>query len=233
VQRLLGRFLAQGFVLDDLARACVGQTNDAVPRVLLLGRLSLYGDRAARLNDEIVSVAARWADPIARKGELKPYAEDAQEKSWDLLLASISDSSAQHVATEVQKNILRSAPGDVGELLPHLKARCELVASKAVSKLEERGEREAREMVEILEGQKKRIERELAKVEDPQQAFEFKDFDADEQRQLRDNAKFWRGRLDAIPREIALEPDRIRKGYAVRARRIEPVGIAYLWPVTG
>jgi hypothetical protein len=73
----------------------------------------------------------------------------------------------------------------------------------------------------------------LAKVADPQQAFEFKDFDGDEQRQLRDNAKFWRGRLDAIPHEIAIEPERIRKGYAVRARRIEPVGIAYLWPVTG
>jgi SNF2 family DNA or RNA helicase len=233
VQRLLGRFLAQGFVLDDLARACVGQTNDAVPRVLLLGRLSLYGDRAARLHDEIVSVAARWTDPSARKGELRPYAEDAQEKSWDLLLASVSEAGAAPVVPEVQKNILRSAPSDVAELLPYLQARCELVASKAIAKLEERGEREAREMVEILEGQKKRIERELAKVADPQQAFEFKDFDGDEQRQLRDNAKFWRGRLDAIPREIAIEPERIRKGYAVRARRIEPVGIAYLWPVTG
>jgi hypothetical protein len=58
VQRLLGRFVAQGFVLDDLARACVGQTDDAVPRVLLLGRLSLYGDRAARLHDEVVSGGA-------------------------------------------------------------------------------------------------------------------------------------------------------------------------------
>lgn len=233
VQRLLGRFLAQGFVLDDLARACVGQTDDAIPRVLLLGRLSLYGDRAARLHDEIVAVAARWFDVDARKGALKPYAEDAQEKSWQLLLDSISNSRAAKVPREVHENILSLAPQDVSELLPHLQVRCELAASKAIAKLEERGQREAREMVEILAGQKMRLERELAKVESPQLALEFKDYNNDEQRQLQDNAKFWRRRLEAIPREVTLEPERIRKSYAVRAPRIEPVGIAYLWPVTG
>ena len=62
VKRLLGRFLAQGFVHDDLSRACVGQTRDAVPRVVLLGRLSLYGPGAARLHDEVIAVAARWTD---------------------------------------------------------------------------------------------------------------------------------------------------------------------------
>ncbi|WP_437939468.1 DISARM system SNF2-like helicase DrmD [Sorangium sp. So ce341] len=233
VQRLFGRFLAQGFVLDDLARACVGQTDDAVPRVVLLGRLSLYGDRAARLHDEIVPLAARWVEPATRSGALKPYAEDAQEKSWDLLLASLSKPKDIGVVREVQQKLLRAAPDDVTQLLPHLKARCDLLAEKARTKLTERGEREAKDMVDILEAQKKRIERELAKIEDPQLAFEFKDWNDDERRQLQDNAKFWRRRLDAIPRERVREPARIRTSYTVRATRIEPVGIAYLWPVTG
>jgi superfamily II DNA or RNA helicase len=233
VQRLLGRFLAQGFVLDDLARACVGQTDDAVPRVLLLGRLSLYGDRAARLHDEVVSVAARWVNPTSRTDALKPYAEDAQEKSWDLLLASISKGDPAPVASEVRQNLQRAAVADVAELLPHLQARCERVAERAIAKLRERGEREAREMVDILAGQRSRIERELARVEDPQQSFAFNDYDEDERRQLRDNARFWRRRLEAIPRESELEPRRIAQSYAVRATRVEPVGIAYLWPVTG
>lgn len=56
VQRLLGRFRAQGFVYDDLARACVGQTDDAIRRVILIGRLSLYGPNASRLHDELVMV---------------------------------------------------------------------------------------------------------------------------------------------------------------------------------
>ena len=37
VQRLLGRFIAQGFVHHDLSRACLAQTTDAIPRVILLG----------------------------------------------------------------------------------------------------------------------------------------------------------------------------------------------------
>jgi hypothetical protein len=233
VQRLLGRFLAQGFVLDDLSRACVGQTSDAVPRVLLLGRLSLYGDRAARLHDEIVSVAARWAAPGTRDGGLKPYAEATQEVSWQLLLSSISEGGTAAVPQEVQKKLLSSAPDDVNELLAPLQARCKLAADKATALLRERGKREGQDMLEILERQKVRIERELKRVEDPQLAFEFKDYDDDEMRQVRDNAKFWRRRLEAIPREKELEPKRIEQSYAVRATRIEPVGIAYLWPVTG
>ena len=48
VQRLLGRFLAQGFVYHDLSRACLAQSDDAIPRVVLLGRLAVYGAGAAR-----------------------------------------------------------------------------------------------------------------------------------------------------------------------------------------
>ena len=47
VQRLLGRFIAQGFVYHDLCRACLAQITDAIPRVILLGRLCLYGAGAA------------------------------------------------------------------------------------------------------------------------------------------------------------------------------------------
>ena len=39
VQRLLGRFLSQGFIHHDLSRACLAQSADAIPRVILLGRV--------------------------------------------------------------------------------------------------------------------------------------------------------------------------------------------------
>ena len=67
VQRLLGRFTAQGFVHHDLSRACLAQTTDAIPRVVLLGRLCLYGPGAARLHEELIPVTARWTDPKIRK----------------------------------------------------------------------------------------------------------------------------------------------------------------------
>ena len=63
-QRLLSRFRAQGFVYHDLSRACLAQSRDSIPRVILLGRLSLYGRGAERLHEEIVPVGG----PVARSG---------------------------------------------------------------------------------------------------------------------------------------------------------------------
>jgi SNF2 family DNA or RNA helicase len=68
VQRLLGRFTAQGFVYNDLSRACLAQTTDPIPRVVLLGRLCLYGSGAARLHEELIAVTARWYDPPSGRG---------------------------------------------------------------------------------------------------------------------------------------------------------------------
>lgn len=233
VQRLLGRFLAQGFTLDELSHACVIQTNDAIPRVLLIGRLSLYGNHAARLHDEVVIVAARWVDPGIRKEGLKPYAEDTQAKSWDLLLESLRVAEEAKIPLEVQKKLQATIPMDVDELRPHLIARCEELAKRAAEKLEERGNYEAKEMVAILEGQRVRIENKLAEMNDKQLSLAFEDWTEEERRQLEDNQKYWKQRLAKLPEEIIREPERIRESYRVRAHRIEPLGIAYLWPVTG
>jgi superfamily II DNA or RNA helicase len=229
VRRLLGRFLAQGFVLDDLARACAGQSDDAIPRVLLLGRLSLYGDHAARLHDEIVPIAARWVDPTNRAQPLRPYGEDIQEKSWDLLLAALSSRKPATVPGPVQQRLLATTPRDVDELLPHLNERCALLAAKATAALEERGRREARDMVEILEGQRRLIER----VRGDRDVVQLPLFSDEERRQLEANRRYWERRLDAISHELTTEPARIENSYAVRTTRIEPVGVAYLWPVSG
>ncbi len=40
-------------------------------------------------------------------------------------------------------------------------------------------------------------------------------------------------RLDEIHQELKPKPDRIEELYKIRARRIEPVGLVYLWPLTG
>jgi len=73
-QRLLARFRSQGFIHHDLSRACLAQAADSIPRVILLGRLSLYGRGAERLHEELVPVTARWVEPSQRKGPLSAYA---------------------------------------------------------------------------------------------------------------------------------------------------------------
>ena len=42
--------------------------------------------------------------------------------------------------------------------------------------------------------------------------------------------RYWRTRLDQFDRDLKHEPGRIRAFYDVQAKRVEPVGLVYLWP---
>lgn len=227
VQRLLGRLRAQGFVHNDLARACVGQTDDAIRRVVLLGRISLYGSGASRLHDEIIAVAARWVDPIARKVPLTPYAEDTEKLTLAALEKSFESARSRRVDPAVEQKLQSAAPQDVEDLLPHLKARADTVTSSAKEVLGNRGRLEAEAMRRIIEDQRKRI---LAKKEEPQMLLPF---DKMELLQLEEERKDWDKRLKAIGREVDEEPARILKSYEVQAHRVEPIGVVYLWPISG
>jgi hypothetical protein len=72
VRRLLSRFLSQGFA-SGLSRACVVIGPGAQPRVILLGRLALYGPGAARLHEEIILVTAAWKEAERGTKPLKPF----------------------------------------------------------------------------------------------------------------------------------------------------------------
>ncbi len=230
VQRLLGRFLAQGFVLDDLSRACVGQTQDPIPRVVILGRLSLYGEHAARLHDEVVAVAARWTEPDSRRDGLRPYGADAEARAVELLQESLRASQSAVIPDAIQKRLLAAVPQDMVALQPHLEERAAALAARARERLAARGDKEAREMAEILEAQRKRIEDTVARYGKPQLMLEFDD---EERRQIDADRRHWQRRLEALRDELKQEPNRIRKTYDVKATRIEPVGLVYLWPVSG
>jgi len=115
-------------------------------------------------------------------------------------------------------------------LLLHLELRGKELAEGARIALAKRSEQEATAMRTILEEQKKRVAETAGKFKDPQLLLNFND---DEQRQLESNKRHWDKRLYTIDRELATEPARIRSIYEVKAQRIEPIGLVYLWPVTG
>ena len=234
VRRLLNRFLTQGFVHDDLSRACVSQTRDAIPRVILIGRLSLYGPRAARLHDEVVAVAARWLDPATRKEALKPYADESETKTLELLEVALATPELHHVPKIVSDRFVQSAPRDVEDLLGHLQKRSELIARQAEEKLAARGDKEARDMAEIIQGQRKRIQAAFDTYEkERQMPLAFEGLNEMEVSQLEADHRYWQKRLTASEQELVREPARIREGYVVKAKRIEPVGLVYLWPISG
>ena len=238
VQRLLGRFISQGFVHNDLSRACFSQTKDGVPRVILLGRLALYGPGAARLHEELVPVTARWKDPKIRDSELQPYARDAETKTLSLLDDAFQNHTSKTVDPKVTAQLQESAVLDIEQLLPHLQERGESFAIDAKAKLAKRAEAEAKAMKEILETQRTHINTKIKQHAKPekdrdQTKFEFAVEDPEEKRQLSANKRFWAKRLELLKDELKTEPDRIRDLYDVKATRIEPVGLVYLWPATG
>lgn len=227
VQRLLGRFLAQGFLHDELTRACVCLTDDPMPKVIALGRLSIYGQGAARLHDEVIAVAAQWLDPVARgRKKLQPLGEGDKDNVLQLLEDSLASPRLQKANATVKELLKKNAAQDIGDLIPHLERRAKVLTERAGKKLTERGQKEAAEMKKILEQQQQRI----AKRQEEIKAVQLSLFPTDEQRQLEADSRHWEKRLKALAEELNSEPARIEASYKVRAVRVEPVGLIICGP---
>ena len=231
-QRLLSRFRSQGFLHHDLSRACLAQAADSIPRVILLGRLSLYGSGAERLHEQIITVAARWVEPSRRTAPLRAYARGAERRTLDLLEASLAKTSRRPVSDVVARRLLNAATRDIHELRPQLEPRAEEVAAVATKRLRDRGERESRELRAILEQQRQRVRKELD-LRGSQLAQRALSFSRDEERQLQADMRSWRTRLEQFDRDLEQEPRRVSSFYEVRvAPPVEPLGVVYLWPET-
>ena len=225
-RRLLGRFTAQGLIHHDLSKACLTIAPDAIPRVVLLGRLAVYGPRAARLHEEIVPVTARWIDPIQRQSALTPYGRTGEQTTLDSLQTALDQVGWESVPDTVRTRLMDSAQSDITDLLPHLQRRVDEFAELAKKRLAERSESEQRSMIELLIRQRKRIA-EVVNKDDGQMEIVF---DEAEQRQREADRRAWKRRLEAIEIELESEPARIADGYRVRAVRVDPLGLVYLWP---
>ena len=133
---------------------------------------------------------------------------------------------------------VRSFPGygklsrrDLDELRPHLRAQADEHTTRATATLAARGDREAQEIRAIIDAQRTRIARTRARRE--KEAAQLPLFEEAARKQLEADARYWVKRLGELGDELETEPARIRRGYEVRASRFEPVGLVYLWPVTG
>ncbi|NUM89087.1 MAG: helicase, partial [Bdellovibrionales bacterium] len=139
--------------------------------------------------------------------------------------------TGRNVPEPVQTQLIDSTHQDVNELLPFLQERAAQLQEVARKQLAERATKESAEMLRILEDQQKRILA-TAKRFDENKQLRF-DFSDGEQRQAQLDREAWDKRLLALQKEMTTEPARVRDVYEVRAHRLEPVGLVYLWPVTG
>ena len=231
-RRLLSRFRAQGFIHHDLSRACLVQTADSIPRIVLLGRLCLFGSRAERLHEELTFVTARWTPPSRRNGPLAPYGRDAERFTLDLLKRSLAR-PGNKPRPEIAGRLRETAQQDIAALLPHLERDARDRARRATEALRARGEKEARELDAALTRQRNRVAEELRLHEEGEAVRQLRLFDTEhEKRELQANIAAWRRRIAQFDADLAAEPQRIRDFYEVRTPRFEPVGLAWLWPDT-
>jgi superfamily II DNA or RNA helicase len=224
VRRLLSRFLSQGFT-SDLSRVCSIVGPGAQPRVVLIGRLALYGAGAARLHEEFLMVTAAWTEPVGRKGALRPFGERGEEATLDQLEQALRENRTPPRATV--ERLAASAVRDAGDLEPELRRRAKARQQVVAGELAAIGEQEAEALRKLLADQRKRIAAREAKFDDRQLTLEL---DRAEAEQVRRDRRRWQGKYDRLAKEIETEPERVRRGYDVVADRLEIVGLVHLWP---
>ena len=181
------------------------------------------------MHEEIVAITARWTDRDVRGGALKPFGRSGERTSLALLQAALDEAGQSTVPAPMQERLLRAAQDDIAALVPHLTARGRALRDVAEAQLRARAEAESQSMRELLLTQRERIIKE-ASSNDLQLRLEL---DTDEDRQRAADRRAWDRRLDAIEHELESEPKRIEAAYTIRAWRIDPLGLVYLWPRTG
>jgi hypothetical protein len=225
VKRILDRFVAQGFGAHDLSRVtAVAAPDDSVVRVIAYARLSLFGASAARLHDEIVSLAAAWTDDAEAVSPYKDGATNARAIAQaEQLLTGGGRTPPNVVLERVQQHASRL----FAELWPHLEAEAEARAVNARQGLAQRARRESGDMHALLERQRKTIDKAQATLS---QSGLFDVKDQEQKRQLEQDLKHLTRRRSQIDREIEREPAAIAELYEVKMTRLQPVGLVVTWP---
>jgi ERCC4-related helicase len=228
VRRLLSRFLSQGFQ-SKLSRVSVIEGPGAQPRVILMGRLAVYGAGAARLHEEVIPVAAIWTEAERDKKPLRPLGESGEEKTLNQLEEALRD--ARQAPRTAVVRIQALVAKDVADLVPTFERIASERLVAVAAQLTKRGEGEARSLSELLERQRARIAKASTDF-DPNQ-LNLPGVAEEERRERNADRRHWEARLARLERELHDEPRRVRDSYQVHAHRMEPVAVVYLWPVSG
>lgn len=231
-QRAVSPFRSQAFTEDGLSRVTiVVDRSHARKRVLLLGRLAVFGAGAARLHEEVLGLAAYWSEGDDPK-RLEPFATaSAHDRALEDFYRVLDEPEVPALSDEIVARLLRGAAADQRALEGYLRRRAIARVEVARTQLRKRGAAEAEAMRAVLETQRRSIE---AALSGTQLSLGFDDLALDDaqKRQWKDDREFLKRRLPLVEAELATEPDRVRALYEDRQHHVEVVGMVYLWPAT-
>ena len=239
VKRLISRFVSQGF-RETVGRVTAIVGANAAPRVVLLGRLSLFGPGARRLHEEIITITAAWRDVRREESPLTPFAEAGEATTVGQLDAALREGVTP--PSGVLDRLGQTVERDIADLRPHVEARAAESEREAVAELAENGRREAAAMAALLQRQIDKVREATRSKHAPPAPSQLDLFgptseelakEAErEMRQFEADRRSWDGKLLRLQSELESEPEKVRQSYEVRARRLEPVALVYLWPAT-
>ena len=200
----------------------------AQARLVLMGRLALYGAGAARLHEEVIPITAIWTEAERERKPLKALGESGEERTLNQLEEALrlARPAPKAAIARVQALIAR----DIADLVPAFE---KIAAERLVSvgaQLAKRGQEEAKSLSDLLQAQQARIAKAAAEFNPNQLSL---DLIPEERREREADRRHWAGRLERLAQELRDEPKRLRESYEVRAHRLEPVGLVYLWPMSG
>ena len=224
VKRLLSRFRTQGFAAHDLSRVTLLEnTTDHLRRVVAFARLSLFGHGATRLHEEILAVSARWLPEGVR-----PFAEDAEKRAVETLYDLLATGPALYDSVAARNQVTSRYPADFAALWAPLEVLGAEQEASARAALAVRATEESRAMEALLVGQRQAI---LDAFEGAMQLpLGLQLPQVEERDQFDRDRRYMEKRLVAIEAELKSEPVAIARGYEVVLRRVEPVGLVYVWP---
>ena len=228
VKRLLARFSTQGFGDHALHRVtAIRNKGDGHMRVIALGRLSLFGEGAARLHDHLVWVCAARRDLKRGQPIFRPFADKQDDNAlmrfWELMGGKVKNVSPAEV-----RNLVEWAPDDFGSLWPHLEEDAQARETAARQALQERGKVEAEGMRTLLQSQMEYLAAKVKERSGERPAFN--DAERVQRAQYELDTTAMQQRQATLAKELETEPRDIQGQYRVVLRRLEPVGLIYLCP---
>ena len=173
----------------------------------------------------------------ARLRPLSPFGAEGEATTLDQLHEALRRCGRHPAGAE--SRVASWVARDLADLRPHVEAKAAEAERAAQVHLEENGRREAEQLAQLIDRQLRRVEAARATWVPPAQGMldlrsdEERAQDERERRQREADRRSWDTTVARLKRDLEREPVRVREGYRIAARRVEPVGLVYLWPEGG
>lgn len=192
----------------------VPDTELAHPAVIAHGRLVVIGGDSHRLHEEIIAAGGHIKEGRFNRMNVGQVSE------------ALRAASDEEPSEEVKQRLLELWDSLSSSLQQSLVARTNDRTKGLGKRLDERAEKEAKDIESILLELKKSI---AAELDDPEYK-QLELFSDPEQEQFERNKDFLRERLSQIPDEIKRETEAIKARFADPQSRMFPVAVTFLVP---